>query len=66
MSGHQGAVMNTISSTIDINASPQIVWGVLTDSARLPEWSTFILSMHGPLELATGWRFVSNQPAGGK
>lgn len=57
--------MRTISTTVDIDALPSVVWDALTDFARLPEWSTFIRSMDGPLELGRPLK-VRLEPPGGR
>lgn len=46
--------MRTLSSTIDIQASPSVVWGVLTDQAAFPGWNPFVQRFAG--ELALGAR----------
>lgn len=37
----------TIETTVDIAAPVQQVWSALTDFARIPEWSRFILKIEG-------------------
>lgn len=46
--------MRTLSSTIEISASPDAVWAVLTDQSAFPEWNPFITTFAG--ELALGER----------
>src|SRR5215469_4455316 len=41
--------MKTVSSTVEINASPEHVWGVLTDLPGHASWDPFITSISGPL-----------------
>lgn len=36
-----------LASTIDIDASPQRVWQVLTDFAAYPDWNPFIVRAEG-------------------
>ncbi len=46
--------MKQISSEIEINASPERVWQVLTDFSALLDWNPFIRSVEG--ELSVGER----------
>ena len=39
--------MKEIRTELDINASPQRVWQVLTDFARYPDWNPFIRKIEG-------------------
>ena len=41
--------MKEISSEIEINASPERVWQVLTDFSALPDWNPFIRTAEGNL-----------------
>jgi hypothetical protein len=41
--------MRTISATVDIAATPEQVWAVLTDLTAYPEWNPFIRSASGQL-----------------
>ncbi|MCH8207186.1 MAG: SRPBCC domain-containing protein [Chloroflexi bacterium] len=43
--------MKQISSEIEINASPERVWQVLTDFPALPDWNPFIRSAEGDLNV---------------
>ena len=45
--------MKKISSDIEINASPERVWQVLSDAASIPEWNPFIRSMEGDLTVGS-------------
>lgn len=36
-----------VHAEIDIEASPEVVWEVLTDFARFPDWNPFIRSIRG-------------------
>ncbi len=38
-----------IVTSVDIEASPERVWSVLTDGSRYHEWSPFIVALEGPL-----------------
>jgi hypothetical protein len=46
--------MKTIETVTDIAAPPDIVWGVLADFPRYPEWNPFIVELRG--EPLTGTR----------
>ncbi|WP_448205144.1 SRPBCC family protein [Azospirillum sp. sgz302134] len=46
--------MRRIDTAIRINAPASVVWTVLTDTARYPDWNPFIRSLEG--DLATGAR----------
>src|SRR6476661_5344729 len=54
-----------IRTSIEIDAAPEIVWGVLTDTAAYPEWNGFIVEWSGELSLGARQN-VLLQPAGGK
>ena len=43
--------MEQISNAIEINASPERVWQVLTDFPALSRWSPFVRSVEGELEV---------------
>ena len=54
-----------LHTEIEIDASPETVWSVLTDLAAYPEWNPFITSAKG--EVAEGARLVNRlEPPGGK
>lgn len=38
-----------IQTSIEIDASPERVWGILTDFTAYPDWNPFLLSVVGPL-----------------
>jgi hypothetical protein len=38
-----------LRTEIEIEASPEEVWNVLTDFPRYPEWNPFLVKMKGPL-----------------
>ena len=57
--------MKELYSEIEIDASAERVWGVLTDFASYPEWNPFIRSISG--EPTTGERLeVRIEPPGGR
>ncbi len=43
--------MKQLMSEIEINASPERVWEVLTDFTALGEWSPFVRSINGRLDV---------------
>ncbi len=45
--------MQTIETMIDINASVDEVWSVLTDFVRYPQWSRFVVGIKGEPEAGT-------------
>ena len=56
---------HTITTTIDIDASPQTVWDVLVDLDRFEEWNPFITSASG--QAVVGERLVNPiEPPGGR
>jgi hypothetical protein len=57
--------MHEILSDIDIAATPERVWSILTDLVAYPDWNPFIRSINGHIE--TGKKLtVSIQPVGGR
>jgi hypothetical protein len=58
-------VSTTISTTIDINATPQAVWNVLTDFPAYGDWNPFMPRVEGPPEV--GAKLVVHMtPDGGR
>ena len=52
-----------LKSEIEINASPETVWNLLTDTSKYPEWNPFIRRLSG--ELKVGQKLVVFiQPSG--
>ena len=43
--------MKQMSSEIEINASPEQVWQILTDFSAIPEWNPFMRSAEGELNV---------------
>jgi len=43
--------MKELHSEIEINASAERVWDILTDFASYPQWNPFIRSISGELEV---------------
>jgi hypothetical protein len=57
--------MKELHSQIEINASPDRVWDILTDFASYPQWNPFIRRISG--ELKVGKRLdVRLEPPGGR
>jgi hypothetical protein len=57
--------MRVLENTVDIAATPDQVWDVLTDFAEYEEWNPFITSITGPPDLG-GRLAVSLTPPGGR
>jgi len=43
--------MKEFSSVIDINATPDIIWNIITDAASFPEWEPNITRIEGDIAL---------------
>ena len=58
-------VQHQLHTEIEIDASPEDVWAILTDLPHYSEWNPFIVSSHGTV--AVGQRLTNRlQQAGGK
>jgi uncharacterized protein YndB with AHSA1/START domain len=55
--------MRTITRTVELDATPQQVWEVLTDGRAHADWNPFITRMDGALEAAGRSRSASLRPA---
>jgi hypothetical protein len=54
-----------LNSEIEIKASPETVWNILTDISKFPEWNPFIRRVQG--ELVVGQKLaVFIQPSGAR
>jgi hypothetical protein len=51
-----------ISDAVEINASPDQVWSVLTDTASFPSWNPFIRELEGQLTEGAKLRVVIQPP----
>lgn len=51
-----------LRTEIEIAAPPKVVWQVLTDFQRYPEWNPFIVSLEGPLKVGSELRVVLSPP----
>lgn len=57
--------MRKLVADIEINATPEEVWAVLTDFDSFPEWNPFLTRLQGRIEV--GRRISAHmQPAGGR
>jgi hypothetical protein len=57
--------MHTIKTEIEIDATPERIWSILTDFSAYPQWNPFIRSITG--EVKTGERLTAFiEPSGGK
>jgi hypothetical protein len=57
--------MRVLETSVEINASPEQVWAVLTDFDAYPEWNPFVTSIAGVAQ--PGARLVVRlQPPGGR
>lgn len=54
--------MRTIEAVVDVGASPQRVWEVLTDFPRYPTWTTYIQELDGHAEVGNRLRLVLGPP----
>lgn len=57
--------MRTIETTVEIDAAPEAVWAVLTDTAAYPDWNPFVRSLEGDLRIGARLH-VCLQPPGGR
>jgi len=58
-------VSKTITTSIEIDAAPEVVWRVLTDFASHPEWNPFIRQISGEVSVGSRLR-VNITPPGGR
>ena len=57
--------MKEIHTEIEINASAENVWRVISDFAAYPDWNPFIRRVDGEVRVGAHL-YVSTQPSGGK
>ena len=51
--------MTSYSATRTIKATPERVWGLLTDAAAYPDWNSTIISLEGDIALGEKIKLVS-------
>lgn len=56
--------MPTIKTAIDIAASPEMVWRVLTYFPDYPKWNPFVVSIHGSLAPGQRLKIRARRPQG--
>ena len=56
--------MRELRTQIEIDARPEVVWEILMDFARYPEWNPFIQSISGDAKVDSRLK-VRLEPAGG-
>lgn len=61
-----GQRMKTMSATIQIDAPPEAVWGVLTDLDRYPEWNPLFREAYGQVTVGNRITLRSTHPANGR
>lgn len=61
----QEEAMRTITTTIDLDATPEEVWDALTDTAAYPQWNPFITQVAGTLDVGSRVQ-LRVAPPGGK
>ena len=54
--------MRSIHSTTRVDASPEVVWEVLTDLPQYGEWNLFITALHGDLRVGGRLRATFTLP----
>ena len=54
----------TLQASIEIQATPQQVWAVLTDTAAYPAWNPFIVSCTGPVRVGATLTNVMHDATG--
>jgi hypothetical protein len=54
----------TIKTAVDIAASPEMVWRVLTYFPDYPKWNPFVVSIHGSLAPGQRLKIQARRPQG--
>ena len=58
----KGDNMKEIYSEIEINASPEKVWAVLTEFAAFPEWNPFVKTIEGKTDVGEKFKVFLQLP----
>jgi Polyketide cyclase / dehydrase and lipid transport len=58
--------MKTMSATVQIHATPEAVWAVLTDLGRYPEWNPLFREASGQVAAGNRLTLRSVHPANGQ
>ena len=58
--------MLEVFTRIDIDASAETVWAVLTDFPRFAEWNPTLLAIEGAAEPGARWLVTANRPGWGR
>lgn len=53
-----------IDTAIDIPASPEVIWGVLADTGRYPEWNPYHVRVEGRMEIGAKLAVHVEKPNG--
>ena len=54
--------MKELYTEIEINASPEKIWKILTDFSKYPEWNPFIMYLRGKPEPGTKFEVTLKNP----
>jgi len=54
--------MKQLHTEVEINASVEGIWGILTDFKNYPDWNPFVLSVSGELEIGAKLTVRLHQP----
>lgn len=54
--------MRKLETEIVINAIPEVIWSILTDFEKYPNWNPFIISLEGNIEEGNTFTVTMKQP----